>query len=174
VLGCSSTQQPDIKGCCQPDPAKETKMRYLKVFLYTLGLLNMSCDACYDPPGADVAATQSVPRTATTPEECRACGGDWGMHGLSDALSETASCDCGTTDAGKRCTDGADCQGMCVANADSPEYDPVDIGPPARGFLVGRCSAFVTVFGCNALVDPGARAAGPVSVAEPPSVICID
>jgi hypothetical protein len=120
--------------------------------------------------GTTVVA-QSLPHTI---DECRACEGDWGMHGLSDAISQTESCDCRTKDGGKRCTDGIDCQGMCVANADNPEFDVVDIGPPARGFLVGRCSDFVTVFGCNPLIDAGARDLGPVSVTEPPPVLCVD
>ena len=130
-----------------------------------------SAPASPDSGEATKVVPQSPPRTV---DECRACNGDWGMHGLSDAISQTESCDCRTNDAGKRCTDGIDCQGMCVANADNPEYDVVDIGPPARGFLVGRCSEFVTVFGCNALVDAGARDDGPVSVAEPPPVLCVD
>lgn len=110
----------------------------------------------------------------STVDACRACNGDWGMHGLSDTISQTESCDCRTNDGGKRCTDGIDCQGMCVANADNPAYDVVDIGPPARGFLVGRCSEFVTAFGCNALIDAGARDDGPVFVAAAPPVLCVD
>ena len=166
----------------------------MKTIIFAMSMLTLSCSAAVGLPEGDVddgvAPTSPAPASASpdaaevkndvphsppgTAEECRACNGDWGMHGLSDAISQTESCDCRTNDAGKRCTDGADCQGMCVANADTPAYDVVDVGPPARGFLVGRCSEFVTVFGCNALVDAGARDDGPVSVAEPPPVLCVD
>jgi hypothetical protein len=104
-----------------------------------------------------------------TPDACRACRGDWGVHGLAD--KET--CNCRTTDAGKRCRDGADCQGMCIA-AEIPEREVTAPGPPPRGYFVGRCSELVTVFGCNRIVDRGVLARGPVPLAEPPQMICVD
>jgi hypothetical protein len=164
----------------------------MKLIVFAVSMLTLSCslrdglpegdaggDAIPVPP--DSASQDSEDVTKVVPpsppgsvEECHACNGDWGMHSLSDAISGTESCDCRTDDAGKTCTDGSDCQGMCVASADNPEYDVVDIGPPARGFLVGRCSEFVVVFGCNALVDSGARDAGPISIVRRPPVLCVD
>jgi hypothetical protein len=105
-----------------------------------------------------------------TPEGCRACRGLWAVHGLDDK----PSCNCRTADAGKRCRDGRDCQGMCIVSADKPEVELLQAGPPARGFFVGHCSALVTVFGCNRLLERGASAAGPGPVAEPPPTICVD
>src|SRR5207342_1925941 len=102
-----------------------------------------------------------------TPEACRACRGDWGVHGLAD--KET--CNCRTTDGGKRCRDGGECQGMCIA-AETPEREVTALGPPPRGFFAGRCSELVTVFGCNRIIDRGALARGPVPLAEPPMMIC--
>lgn len=118
------------------------------------------------------SAAVSLPAQPTAGDEasCRACNGEWGVHGIA----EMESCNCRTCDGRKRCTDGADCQGMCIADVDNPEYELVEAGPPARGFLVGRCSDLVTVFGCNAHVDAGARASGPVSLAEPPPELCVD
>jgi hypothetical protein len=151
----------------------------MKTIIFAMSMLTMSCTAAVGLPAGDDGAMSTSPQevvqqSPSTADACRACHGDWGVHGLSDATSQTESCNCGTNDGGKRCTDGTDCQGMCVANSDNPEYDAVDSGPPARGFLVGRCSYFVTVYGCNALVESGARDAGPASVAEPPPVLCVD
>jgi hypothetical protein len=109
------------------------------------------------------------PAPALTPEACRACRGIWDVHGIS----QEKSCDCRTHDGGKRCRDGAECEGMCVA-ADEPETEVVAAGPPPRGFFVGRCSDLVTVFGCIRLIDRGAVARGPGSLADPPPQLCVD
>ena len=120
------------------------------------------------PAGATSAvAARSSPRNA---DECRACRGDWGVHGLSGV----PSCNCHTTDGGKRCTDGADCQGMCVIAPGDPEREVVDPGPPSRGFFVGHCSDLMTVWGCNRLITRGTRAAGPAPLAEEPMMMCVD
>ena len=115
-------------------------------------------------------ASAAAPPAPRTPEDCRACRGDWGVHGLAGV----ASCNCRTTDGGKRCTDGADCQGMCIASQDQPERDVTEAGPPPRGFFVGRCSELMTVFGCNRLIPRGARAHGPVPLSEEPMMMCVD
>jgi hypothetical protein len=119
--------------------------------------------------GTAASTRGPTPLSAKTPEECSACGGAWGKHGLS----QTDSCNCKTNDGGKRCRDGNDCQGMCIG-ADEPEREVVEAGPPARGFFVGRCSPTVTVYGCNRIIDRGAVARGPVPMSEPPSSICVD
>jgi hypothetical protein len=118
------------------------------------------------------SATANPPATAvpSARDACRACRGLWGVHGLDDK----ESCNCRTTDAGKRCQDGSDCQGMCIAGKDDPETEVVTPGPPRRGFFVGRCSELVTVFGCNRVIERGTRARGPVPLDEPPQKICVD
>jgi hypothetical protein len=118
---------------------------------------------CRVPP-APPPATPPV-----TPEACRACRGLWAVHGLD--VKE--SCNCRTTDGGKKCRDGADCQGMCIVAAGKPDVEVVQAGPPARGFFVGRCSDFVTVFGCHPVIERGASSRGPVPLGEPPTM-CVD
>jgi hypothetical protein len=127
-------------------------------------------------PAAGTPATVAAPTPAaaapprpTTAEACKACNGIWAAHGIS----QTESCNCRTTDAGKRCRDGGDCQGVCIA-ADEPERETVEAGPPARGFFVGKCSETMTAFGCSRMIDRGAVARGPVSLAEPPEQLCVD
>jgi hypothetical protein len=127
--------------------------------------------ACARPAPAPAAAAAAAPKLPpATAEACRACRGEWGVHGLAGV----PSCNCRTTDAGKRCTDGNECQGMCVAAPEDPEREVVEAGPPARGFFVGRCSELKTVYGCNHLIERGARARGPVPLADPPVMMCVD
>lgn len=124
-------------------------------------------------PAAATPATAAVPAPAvsppTTEESCRACNGLWGVHGIS----ATPSCNCRTSDGGRRCRDGAECQGLCIV-ADEPEREIVEAGPPARGHFLGRCSETVAVFGCTRSIERGAAAKGPVPLTEAPAQLCAD
>jgi hypothetical protein len=121
--------------------------------------------------GTAVAATVGAPpRTApATADACKACNGIWATHGLG----QSESCNCRTTDAGKRCKDGADCQGLCLA-AEQPEREVVEAGPPPRGYFVGKCSDTVAIYGCFKPIDKGASKNGPVPLTEPPQSLCAD
>ena len=101
--------------------------------------------------------------------QCAACNGEWKIHGLSRA----PSCNCRTSDGGKLCRDGAECQGQCVAE-ERAEQEIIDPGPPARGRFVGRCSEFATVFGCRRFIPRGVNSAGAVNLSVPPPKICFD
>jgi hypothetical protein len=104
-----------------------------------------------------------------TEQECRACSGEWSIHGVATF----ESCVCRTCDGGKRCRDGNDCQGQCIAD-DEPEQEITDAGPPARGFFVGRCSELEPVYGCYRFIDRGATANGPGLLSDPPQPVCAD
>jgi len=119
-----------------------------------------------------VAPAESPPQAAgqrSSAQGCRACNGIWAVHGIATV----ESCNCRTHDGGKRCRDGAECEGACVA-AELPEREIVSAGPPAQGYFVGRCSDLMTVFGCNRFIERGAATAGPASLAEPPAMMCVD
>ena len=125
------------------------------------------------PTAASAASTptrppRKRPSPPQTERDCKACNGEWGIHGLS----QKPSCNCRTTDGGRRCKDGSECQGLCTA-ADDPEREVVERGPPARGFFVGRCSKFMSIFGCYRPIDDGAGAK-PVDLTEPPQMLCAD
>jgi len=115
------------------------------------------------PPPA--ARGDAVPRTA---EGCRACRGDFGVHGLGG----TPRCLCRTHDAGKRCRAKDDCDGACLA--DAGEREVTDPGPPARGYFLGKCSEFRTTFGCHRYLSRRREQPGPVALDAPPSEICAD
>ena len=142
-------------------------VRYLVVFGICLASIAACRRAGTVPATAVMTPAPSSP--PATKEACRKCRGVWAVHGPD----EEESCNCRTTDAGKRCRDGDDCQGMCLA-AERPETEVVVAGPPARGFFVGRCSELMFVLGCNRLIERGSSAQGPVPLAEPPPIICQD
>lgn len=103
-----------------------------------------------------------------TPEGCRACNGDFGVHGLD----RTPRCLCRTGDAGKRCRAKDDCDGECIG--DAGEHEVTDPGPPPRGHLLGRCAEFRTTFGCHRFLDRRRDQSGPVRLDEPQPELCVD
>ncbi len=122
--------------------------------------------ACRHGVAPRTSSATSGPRPVPqTQEECKACRGEWGRHGLA----QVASCLCRTTDAGKRCHRRSDCQGLCVAE-DNIEREVVKAGPPATGYFVGHCAEFEPIFGCMRVIDQ----AGPGPLDEPPLMLCID
>jgi hypothetical protein len=109
---------------------------------------------------------QPKPRSA---QECqKTCNGEWSAHGLSGVLS----CLCRTGDSGKDCRDKAECQGECLLEPLRSEV--LSPGPPAIGFFIGKCSEFVTTFGCARRIQAGTKDRGPVDLSEPPPQICLD
>jgi hypothetical protein len=128
-----------------------------------LALLLLS--ACRHGAAPRPASAAGAVPTAQTQEECKACHGEWGAHGLA----QMTSCLCRTTDAGKPCYRRSDCQGLCVAG-ENVKREVVQAGPPAQGYFVGRCAEFNPIFGCMRVLDQ----AGPGPLDEPPGVLCID
>jgi hypothetical protein len=115
------------------------------------------------PPAAGLTA-----KPPSTEAECRACKGEWAVHGLV----QLESCLCRTKDVGKRCRDGLECEGECILQPGDVQV--VEPGPPRRGFFVGRCSEFDHFFGCHKLLMDGTVAQGPAPLDEAPSDVCID
>jgi len=123
--------------------------------------------ATASPEPSAVKGEQEKPRTEE--EECRACNGIWGKHGLR----QIPFCNCGTKDADKRCRDGLECEGQCVAD-DEPEREIVQAGPPPLGYFVGKCSAVAKVFGCRRIIQRGAAASPPHDLSKPLQKMCSD
>jgi hypothetical protein len=125
-------------------------------------LLGFGCHRDAPPPAAGPA------RPPQDERECRACKGQWGIHGLA----ETPSCLCHTHDGGKSCKDGLECEGECeVVDGKTQVTDP---GPPPRGYFLGRCTDYDHVFGCSKLLMDGTAAKGPVNLEEALAEICVD
>jgi len=125
------------------------------------------CRSAPSQPRPIVPVVAAAPVHPSTPEECRACNGDWGRHGLA----QTEGCLCRTKDAGKICKSKADCESQCVAK-DEPDTAMVDKGPPAKGHFLGKCHPFTKFFGCARLLresqDPNTQ------LDELPMKICVD
>jgi hypothetical protein len=114
------------------------------------------------PPAAGPA------RPPSSASECRACNGEWGVHGLV----QVESCLCRTKDGGHRCRDGAECEGECILEPGAVEV--TEPGPPRRGYFVGKCSDYDHLYGCHPLLMDGTVAHGPTVLDEPPADVCID
>ena len=135
-------------------------MRDLRIW----AVLALGClIACRRTPPPD--ARSAAPATA---EACRACNGDFGVHGLSP----TPICLCRTHDAGKRCRGKDECEADCIG--DLGEREVTDPGPPPRGAFVGRCAEFRTTFGCHRFLPNRGRSPAPVLLDEPPAELCVD
>src|SRR5216110_3273672 len=112
-------------------------VRGMRALLLAALALTTGCHRKEDRPPA-AGLTAKPPSTAS---ECKACNGEWGVHGLV----QVESCLCRTHDSGRRCRDGAECEGECIAQPGAVEV--VDPGPPRRGYFVGKCSEFDHLFG---------------------------
>lgn len=80
---------------------------------------------------------------------CRTAGGHWGLAGLS----RNPICRMPTRDGGQMCTDGAECDGLCLAKPSEAQLRLIRLGIPVA--TAGTCTPTVQVFGCVAIVRQG-------------------
>lgn len=90
------------------------------------------------------------PLSPATESDCSAAGGTWTPI---ESLRENRYCDLKTSDAGRWCVDGMQCQGECVASDKAK----------AGSLVVGHCSEHSQDYGTTKLVKWG-RVKDPVSV----------
>jgi hypothetical protein len=125
-----------------------------------------------DPP----SASESKPLTMNHPppprpeskEACNACGGLWGTQGIA----EVESCICRTSDGGRECRDGAECDGVCLVD-DRAQFEAVNTDP-ALGSFVGRCSDYDTLFGCYRILPVGSSERAALPADDAADDICVD
>lgn len=121
------------------------------------------------PPTASSLAVSTKQAKPQTAEACKAsCNGEWAAHGLAGVVS----CLCRTKDSGRDCLDKSECQGECVLEPVRTKV--VSPGPPTTGYFVGKCSEFVTVFGCARRIRAGTKEQPPADLSEAPPQICLD
>lgn len=108
---------------------------------------------------------------------CRACKGDWGVHGISG----TEGCNCRTRDAGNECRDGTDCEGECLfdhaeeVRAGSEHCSHGACSVTLRAVrLVGRCATYRATFGCHSYVPNGESKRAPRIGAVRAPYVCVD
>jgi hypothetical protein len=99
-----------------------------------------------------------------------------------EQYSAADACECRAPDAGKRCTDGKDCAGLCLFDriqqipnrpCVSTAWSICPIQLPT-GFEVGHCSAERTVGGCHLVIADGASANGARLQPSPRVMACFD
>lgn len=106
--------------------------------------------ACQPMPaeGGRADLAEATPAVQTPADEAAACAARGGKM-LPQGRMQTPQCVVSYADAGKRCTDGDDCQGDC-------RVEEADGGFPAAGSAVaGRCQASSSRFGCYTTVEDG-------------------
>ncbi len=108
---------------------------------------------------------------------CRACSGQWGVHGLSGV----ESCNCQTRDAGQECRDGNECEGQCLYERSeeirkaSQSCSGGTCNVTLRAVrLVGRCAPYRVTFGCHSYVPDGESERAPRIGAVHVPYVCAD
>jgi hypothetical protein len=120
------------------------------------------------PTRVSQLAPQEPPRP-TTQEACDACHGIWAVHGIGPV----ETCICKTSDEGRDCLDGKDCQGECLLDGD-PEFHVMEQGDPPLGYYQGHCAGYDTTFGCFSHIADDVAMALPVAAEEASQLICVD
>lgn len=105
--------------------------------------------ACQPMPAAEAGGdrAEAAPPPVQQTDDATACAARGGKM-LAQGRLQTLRCVINYADAGKRCTDGDDCQGDC-------RIEDVGGAPRAGAAAVGQCQASNNPFGCYTLVEGG-------------------
>jgi hypothetical protein len=95
----------------------------------------------------------------TAKAACEKCSGSWGKYGINNK----ERCNCKTKDADKKCTDGMQCQGICLFDG----YDNA-------GRELGHCSDVERVTGCKNVVAKGQSKLPPKNPPPRKLATCLD
>ena len=118
----------------------------MKRMIIAAALLAAACQPMPVEGGrTDLAEVPATRTSADAAADCAARGGKMLPQGRMQSLQ----CVVSYADAGKRCTDGDDCQGDC-------RVEEAEGGFPAAGSsAVGQCQASSSRFGCYTTVENG-------------------
>ena len=81
-------------------------------------------------------------------EACEAMGGSWGRVGLNPE----EVCNLPTSDAGKICSGSSECEGSCIADLSSEDYQKAQ---HENLYTNGKCTRWKMTVGCLAFVEDG-------------------
>ncbi|WP_058835312.1 hypothetical protein [Luteimonas abyssi] len=109
----------------------------LPLLSFSLLCLLVACATPVEPTSRNATSATDV----TTQADCAARGGEWKQLGRAPVQQ----CLLPTSDAGKACNDGTQCEGLCLA------ADGASDGTMAEG----TCSVDTNVFGCQTRIDGG-------------------
>ncbi len=116
---------------------------WLHLFLSLLSLVQLTfCASASSSPQSQSIPAATKPSIPTTEPECLSRNGHWSQQGLGGG---PYVCDLRANDAGKVCTDGAQCEGQCLVD------NATEVG--TRG--VGDCSDYLVTYGCHKYLEQG-------------------
>ena len=119
-----------------------------RILIATAALLMAACQPVPTSTPTQTASTDTpavqTPAPGTDAAACAARGGKMLPQGRMQSLQ----CVVSYADAGRRCTDGDDCQGDC-------RVEEVKGVPNAGASAVGQCQANSSRFGCYTTVEGG-------------------
>lgn len=127
---------------------------------------DLEIEVFFRPPGQQSGEQSSRGRVHVTHKalaaaqaQCAKCQGTWGRFGVN----KVAACNCKTTDGGKECTDGEECEGYCMF----VRYD-------TAGREHGMCSETTKLTGCHNIIYKGASKEEPVVPPPRKRPTCVD
>ena len=119
-----------------------------RILIAAAALIMVACQPVPTTTPTQTASTDTpavqTPAPGTDAAACAARGGKMLPQGRMQSLQ----CVVSYADAGRRCTDGDDCQGDC-------RIEEVNGAPDARAAAVGQCQANSSRFGCYTTVEGG-------------------
>ncbi|MFA4950006.1 hypothetical protein [Brevundimonas sp.] len=119
-----------------------------RILIAAAALMMAACQPVPTTTPTQTASTDTpavqTPAPGTDAAACAARGGKMLPQGRLQSLQ----CVVSYADAGRRCTDGDDCQGDC-------RIGEVNGAPDAGSAAVGQCQANSTRFGCYTTVEGG-------------------
>lgn len=125
----------------------------------------LAVEVYYKAPGQDQehsvrgTVTLTNRQLALAKQACVQCNGTWGTFGYV----RKEQCNCKTTDAGKQCFDGNDCQGYCLFQ----RYD-------SDGREEGQCSDQQHIVGCYGIIFKDASKYPPTVPPTRKRATCLD
>ncbi len=126
---------------------------------------SLIAEVFYHPPGQTGEQSVRGPvrivnkPLAAAKEACQNCQGVWGTWGVN----KLEGCNCKTTDAGKMCIDGDECQGYCLFRRYNGE-----------GREEGMCSDTQRLVGCYPIIFKGAKDRPPILPPPRKRETCVD
>ena len=119
-----------------------------RILIAAAALLMAACQPM--PSGTSTEMASNDPPVVQTPApgtDAAACAARGGKM-LPQGRMQSLQCVVSYADAGRRCTDGDDCQGDC-------RVEEVNGTPDAGSAAVGQCQANSSRFGCYTTVESG-------------------
>lgn len=119
-----------------------------RILIAAAALMMSACQPATSSVLPDMAAGDTPVRQTPAPGTDAAACAERGGKMLPQGRMQSLQCVVSYADAGRRCTDGDDCQGDC-------RVEEVNGAPNTGAAAVGQCQANSSRFGCYTTVEGG-------------------